>query len=165
MNKRLAAFSMVFGLVLINAAQAQDRPNVPDFYSSLETVELAMVDRCETIEVRELEFLLDVTRVSQQQIDCTGFEYMEAKRFVELMFSDDELDLIIVLIEPDEFEALSQTFRDTYGEPTHDSAIGQFYYGDAVAIRTRPFEVVFASRRVRANYQLYMDHMGGDLSD
>lgn len=165
MNKRLAALSVVFGLMQINAAQAQDRPNVPDFYSSIETVELAMADKCETIEVRELEFLLDVTRVSQQQIDCTGFEYLGAKRFVELMFSDDELDLVIVLINPDEFEALSQKFRETHGEPTHDSAIGQFYYGDAVAIRTRPFEVVFASRRVRANYQLYMDHMGSDTSN
>lgn len=74
--------------------------------------------------MRDLDLLLDVARESQRQIDCTGFEYRGRKRFMELMFSDDELDLVIVLIEPEEYESLASQFRETYGEVTHDSVVG-----------------------------------------
>ncbi len=135
------------------------RPDVPPFYSSLAEVRAAVEDRCDEIEVRDLDLLLDVARESQRQIDCTGFEYRGRKRFMELMFSDDELDLVIVLIEPEEYESLALQFRETYGEVTHDSVVGQFFYYSAVASRTRPHEVVFVSKRARANYQVYMDSM------
>ena len=135
------------------------RPDVPPFYSALAEVKAAVQYRCDEIEVRDLNLLLDVARESQQQIDCKGFEYRGKKRFMELMFSDGELDLVIILIEPEEYESLAEQFLETYGKTTHDSRIGLFFYDSAVAIRTRPHECVFVSKRARANYQLYMDDM------
>jgi len=146
-------------------AQYKFRPDIPNFYSSIEDVAGKITTRCRNMTIRDLDFLLDVARKSQRQIDCEGFEYRGKDRFMELMFSDDELDLVIVLIEQEEYEALSQKFKETYGQPTHDSEIGQFYYYDAVAIRTRPYEVVFTSKRTRANYQVYMDYMARQETD
>lgn len=150
---------MIASAVAASSAQAEFRPDVPEFYSSIETVEAAVKPRCSWSELRELRLLLDVARQSQMQIDCKGFLYRGKERVMELMFSDGELDLVIVLIDEEDYAELAQEFRETYGEVTHDSPIGQFYYYDAVAIRTRPYEVVFTSKRTRANYQLYMDAM------
>jgi hypothetical protein len=164
MSSLLLSLSFVF-LAVLNPAQAEDfRPDVPPFYSSLADVEASMEGRCASMEVRELDLLLDVARERQQQIDCRGFDYRGAPRFMELMFSDGELDLVIVLIEEEEFEDLATRFRNTYGQITHESPIGLFFYFDAVAIRTRPHEVVFTSKRTRANYQLYMDQMAREAA-
>lgn len=135
------------------------KPDVPPFYTSLTEVESFIKDRCDDLEVRELSLLLDVARISQRQIDCQGFEYRGKKRFMELMFSDGELDLVIVLVDADEYEPLCQLLRAAHGRASHESPIGLFFHDAAVAIRTRPHEVVFVSKRARANYQLYMDAM------
>ncbi len=150
---------LITGLAAVTTAQAQFRPDIPDFYSTLETVKTAVEPLCSSSDIRELDILLDVTRSSQQQIDCEGFMYRGKERFMELMFSDGELDLVIILLDREDYEALLVEFRATYGETTHESDIGQFWYYSAVALRTRPYEVVFASKRTRANYQLYMDYM------
>ena len=158
----------LFALLGILPAQSNGfRPEVPPFYSTLAEVRAAVETRCDEIEVRDLNLLLDVARESQRQIDCQGFEYRGKKRLMELMFSDDELDLVIVLLDADDHPALESQFREAYGEALHDSPIGLFFYDSAVALRTRPHEVVFVSKRARANYQVYMDSMareagGGD---
>ncbi len=143
--------------------QEVSRPDLPAFYTSLATVRAAVDPRCDTLEVRRLDMLLDVARQSQQQIDCDGYRFRGRKRFMELMFSDDQLDLVIVLTDPDEHEAFADALRAQHGEPTHDSQIGLYFYDAAVALRTEPHEVVFVSKRVRAQYQLYMDSMAGEV--
>jgi len=151
---------LLLTLLTTGTGLAEDfRPDVPAFYSTLAQVRAAVEGRCDELDVRDLELLLDVARESQRQIDCRGFEYRGKKRFMELMFSDGELDLVIVLIEPEEYESFAEAFRETYGQATHDSPIGLFFYDAAVATRTRPYELVFVSKRTRANYQVYMDYM------
>ncbi len=144
------------------AGQEISRPDLPAFYATLATVRAAVGPRCDALEVRRLDMLLDVARPTQQQIDCDGYLFRGRKRFMELMFSDDQLDLVIVLTDPDEHEAFADTLRAQHGEPTHDSEIGLYFYDAAVALRTEPHEVVFVSKRVRAQYQLYMDSMAGE---
>jgi len=159
MTLLLFALSLIF-IDIVPKVHANDfRPDVPAFYSSIDDVKMVMGERCVSMRVRELDLLLDVAREHQQQIDCYGFEYLGTPRFMELMFSDGELDLVIVLIEQEEFTELASEFREAYGQVTHESNIGLFFYFDAVAIRTQPHELVFTSKRTRANYQLYMDHM------
>ena len=156
----------LFAVLSILPAQSNDfRPDVPPFYSTLAEVRAAVETRCDEIEVRELNLLLDVARESQQQIDCEGFEYRGKKRLMELMFSDNELDLVIVLIDEAEHSELEPQFRETYGDVLHESPIGLFFYDSAVAIRTRPHEVVFVSKRARANYQVYMDSMAREAGE
>ncbi len=159
MKPLLFTLSLMFLVTGIKVHAKDFRPDVPAFYSSLTDVKSVMEKRCVSMRVRELDLLLDVAREHQQQIDCHGFEYLGAPRFMELMFSDGELDLVIVLIEQEEFAALASEFRAVYGQVSHESNIGLFFYFDAVAIRTQPHEVVFTSKRTRANYQVYMDHM------
>ena len=152
--------SPFFGLEALSVASLPAkqnlRPDVPAFYTDLETVREAVTERCETVEVRDLRLLLDVARRSQRQIDCRGFIYRGRSSFMELMFSDDQLDLIIILFEPDDYTAIEKKFRETFSPFTLESKIGLFSYENAVALRTRPHEIVFVSRRARANYQLCM---------
>ena len=144
------------------AGQDISRPELPAFYAILATVRAAVEPRCDALEVRRLAMLLDVARQTQQQIDCDGYLLRGRKRFMGLMFSDEQLDLVIVLTDPDEHEAYADTLRAQHGEPTHDSEIDLYFYDAAVALRSEPHEVVFVSKRVRAQYQLYMDSMAGE---
>ena len=53
-------------------AEQVSRPDLPAFYASLATVRAAVAPRCDELEARELEMLLDVARQTQKQIDCQG---------------------------------------------------------------------------------------------
>ena len=140
-------------------AEQDLRPNLPAFYTHIDTVKEVVSDRCETIEIRDLPLLLDAARTSQRQIDCSGFIYRGRPAFLELMFSDDQLDLIIVMFEPGEYAAIETEYREKFGPISHESGIGLYSYENAVALRTQPHEIVFVSKRVRAQYQLYMEDM------
>jgi len=73
------------------AGQDTSRPDLPVFYATLATVRAAVKPRCDALEVRRLDMLLDVACQTQQQIDCDGYLFRGRKRFMELMFSDDQL--------------------------------------------------------------------------
>ena len=96
------------------------RPDVPPFYTSLAVVTAAMEGRCTTMELRDLDKLLDVTRQRKQKIDCHGFVNRGAPSFMELMFSDGELDLDIVLMEEDEYEGMAAEVSESYGKLTRE---------------------------------------------
>jgi len=100
---------------------------------------------------------LPTAQYSQSQLDLSGFSYAGQKRNVELVFADDSLDLIWILINPGEDSLFVEEFTRLYGAPTHIREDATFFLNDGVAVRNNPYEVLFLSERLKEPYRHWLD--------
>jgi len=129
---------------------------IGSFGTSIETIRRTLDGQCDSLSERRLPVLLSVVEHDQIQLECSGFPYRGMKRFVELMFSDDELDIIHIMgTEPDHNELRSAVI-DECGEPTYSSTTVEYFGLHGVSLRTDPYEISFVSHRVRQQYEGYM---------
>ena len=126
------------------------------FGDNVETIRRSLDTRCDSLSERPLPLLLSVVEKEQTQLECSGFLYRERKRFVELMFSDDELDISHIMgTEPDHDELRSAVIGE-HGQSTFSSRTVEHYGSLGISLRTDPHEISLVSQRVRQQYEEYM---------
>lgn len=124
------------------------RPEPFAFGSSVEQMERRLGPLCASLEVRVITPpTAPLARISQHQIDCDGFLYAGKPRKVELVFQDNQLDLVWILFPAEEKDAFLQAFTARYGKPTLQVGFGSIYLAAGAAVRNVPSEVLFASER------------------
>ncbi|WP_338517969.1 hypothetical protein [Alteromonas gracilis] len=115
---------------------------------SVEYIKKEALKVCKSIEEREIAPITGpLAKLSQNQIDCEGLYYAGKPRSVELVFQDDQLDLIWILIPELEKEHINNAMTKTYGAPTMVIDYGAIYLQVNAAVRNKPSEVLFASSR------------------
>lgn len=115
---------------------------------SVESIKKEALKACKSIEERDIFPITGpLAKLSQKQIDCEGFYYAGKPRSVELVFQDDQLDLIWILIPELEREHINTAMTATYGAPTMVVDYGAIYLQVNAAVRNKPSEVLFASSR------------------
>lgn len=124
------------------------RPEMFIFGESFNASKEKALDACERIVERDIvPITAPLAKESQKQIDCYGLFYAGKPRKAELVFQDDQLDLIWILFPAEEQDEIIQSMTDFYGEPTMVIGYGTIYLQANAAVRAEPSEVLFASER------------------
>lgn len=124
------------------------RPATFAFGSSVAEMEERLGPLCTSLDVRAITPpTAPLARLSQHQIDCEGFLYAGKPRKVELVFQDDQLDIVWILFPEDEKAAFIAAFTARYGAPSLEVEFGTVFLPAAAAVRNTPTEVLFASER------------------
>ena len=148
MSRLLAALLAVS--LLSPAAHATDiaKPAVFQFGSSVADMEARMKPLCTSLNTRGITpITAPLAKHSQVQIDCLGFAYAGHPRKVELVFQDDQLDIVWVRFPEEERPQLLAAFKARHGEPSQDIDFGTVFLQANAALRNKPSEVLFASDR------------------
>lgn len=157
MNIIIAALFSI--LISVGSTNKQiTKPEVFEFGKSLTEIKAKVAPLSDSISVKlNEEIQLPTAQKSQSQLDIFGFEFEGKKRNVELIFADDQLDIVWILTEAEEEQIFVKAFSKQYGEPTHKMEIMTFYVNDGVAVRNQPHEVLFISERLKAPYKQWLD--------
>jgi hypothetical protein len=134
--------------------------SIGSFGDNTETIRNRLRGRCDELTERTLSLLLSVAKRDQTQLECDGFLYRRRRRFVELMFSDDRLDIVHIMRTEPDHEELRELLRQAYGEPSFRSDQAIYYPSQGISLRTQPFEISFVSERVREEYGHYIRSLG-----
>lgn len=142
---------LLLALAFSSAVQAQDQITKPEylrFGASLVEVQSALTSKCAALNTRSISpITAPLAKESQVQIDCEGFRYGGAERKMELVFQDDQLDIIWILLAEEELPLFKQEFTQAYGEPSFEIDFGTVFLQANAAVRIQPPEVLFASAR------------------
>ena len=143
---------LVLALLLCGGAQAAPpdvaRPEAFAFGGTVAEIQARLAPLCASLRLRVvLPMTAPLARESQHQIDCEGFVYAGEPRKVELVFQDDRLDLVWILIPEAERASIVEAFAARYGAPSFESPFGTVYLQLGAAVRRQPSEVMFASSR------------------
>lgn len=136
-------------LAVSSPAFAQDvsLPPSVDWGASAEAVEEALDGKCANgLTVREIDppFLPDVED-RQLQIDCDGLDHFGAPRFAEFVIGDDRLQMVWVMVEPDEEDSAIAAMREAYGQPSAQGAMFIAFEEHRTAWRSEPTEFLYYS--------------------
>jgi hypothetical protein len=132
------------------------RHHIGEFGDSMETIRKNLEGRYSKLEERELKLILSTAKNKQTQLECYDFEYRGKKRFVELMFSDNKLEIIHIMKTKEDHDELKAILKDKYGEPSYSSDVVDYYADQGISLRTKPYEISFHSNRVNVEYDGYM---------
>ncbi len=145
-------------LCFSNLTEQISKPDVFEFGKSMKELKAQLSPLCDSISVKLNEPIqLPTAQKSQSQLDIHGFEYAGKKRTVELIFADDQLDVVWILTEAEEEKPLIKEFSKRFGKPTHQLEEITFFLNDGVAVRNQPHEVLFISERLKAPYKQFLD--------
>ena len=149
MNKLVFSFLV---LLLLTSCSFQnysvEKPVIFELGNSFDTVKEKIINECEKVTEKSIvPITAPLAKESQKQIDCFGFLYAGKKRKIELVFQDDQLDLIWILIPADEKEEIISKMNELYGAPSMVINYGTIYLQANAAFRNEPSEVLFASKR------------------
>lgn len=146
-----AAFVLAFILMSAGAgagATTIDRPEIFKFGSSVQSIQATLAPFCDVVSVRDIiPITAPLARGSQQQIDCSGFLYAGAKRDIELVFQDNQLDLVWILFPEQETGFFIKEFVNRYGPASMEIDFGVIFLQANAAVRRTPSEVLFVSDR------------------
>ncbi len=124
------------------------RPEPFVFGSTVAQMQQRLAPLCTSLRVRVVAPpTAPLARISQHQVDCDGFMYAGQPRKVELVFQDDQLDLVWILFPAQEKHAFLEAFTARYGKPSLEVDFGSIYLAANAAVRNAPTEVLFASER------------------
>ena len=130
--------------------------NIGEWGDNMETIRKNLEGRCSKIEERELRIILSTAKNRQTQLECYNFIYRGEKRFVELMFSDDNLEIIHIMKTEKDHDELKTILAEKYGEPSYSSDVVDYYAAQGISLRTKPHEISFHSDKVKIEYDGYM---------
>lgn len=124
------------------------KPNSFTLGASFQEIKSKAIGECESIKQRNIVPITSpLAKESQKQIDCFGYMYAGKPRKVELVFLDNQLDLIWILISESEKNEVIYHMSKYYGEPSMVIDFGTVYLQENSAVRNVPPEVLFASQR------------------
>lgn len=136
-------------LAVSSPALAQDvtLPQYIEWGAGAEAVEKALDGKCANgLTVREIDppFLPDIED-RQLQIDCDGLDHFGAPRFAEFVIGDDRLQMVWVMVEPEEEDSAIAAMREAYGQPSAESELFVAFEDFRTAWRSEPAEFLFYS--------------------
>ncbi|WP_049723752.1 hypothetical protein [Gilvimarinus polysaccharolyticus] len=150
MNKSILIF-ILFSLLSAGCSTSRYSVAKPEAFKlgeNFEAIKKKALSECEKITQREIiPITAPLAKRSQMQIDCIGLLYAGKPRKVELVFQDDQLDLIWILIPIEEKDEVIESMSKLYGEPSMVIDYGAIYLNVNAAVRNEPTEVLFASKR------------------
>ncbi|WP_372017077.1 hypothetical protein [Pseudoxanthomonas sp. 10H] len=125
------------------------KPEPFAFGSPVAEVRQRLAPLCTSLQVRVVTAppLAPLARISQHRIDCEGFPYAGRPRKVELVFQDNQLDLVWITFPAQEKDAFLRAFNARYGRPSLQVGFGSVYLAAGAAVRNVPTRVMFASPR------------------
>jgi len=151
---------LLFALALGCASQKDDsnslEHHIGEFGDSMETIRKNLEGRYSKLEERELDIILSTAKNKQTQLECYDFMYRGKKRFVEMMFSDDKLEIIHIMKTESDHEELKAILAKKYGKPSYSSEVVDYYTTPGISLRTKPHEISFHSKNVNLEYDGYM---------
>lgn len=145
--------SIVVALIMFlnGCASPQYSTSKPEefaFGESVESIKEKISTKCLDMKLKDIvPITAPLAEESQTQIDCFGFDYAGNPRKVELVFQDDQLDIVWVLFPVEEREKIIASFMAIYGEPSMTIDFGTIFLQANAAVRNNPSEVLFASDR------------------
>lgn len=156
----LAAASLC-ALIALHAPASQPfaRPEVIRWGATTAELERALAagKLCKTMTTRPIvPAFLDHVKDKQVQIDCDGFVFQGAPRWVEFVIGDDSLEMVWVMTTQEE-ESLTRSMIAAYGEPTHRSAKYTAFANHGAALRFKTAEVLFYSERVAGEAERWFE--------
>ena len=158
-NKRLmiALVSITLLIACTTQNNTLEKPNILKFGTSMQEMEAHLMPLSDSLSVRLDEPLqLPTAKKSQAQLDVYGFEFGGKKRTLELIFADDALDIVWILIEKDEAQKFIHELKEKYGAPTHITPEATFFLNHGVAVKNAPHEVLFISNRLKEPYGQFL---------
>ena len=88
-------------------------------------------------------------KINKTQLECTDLLYRGKKRFIEFMFSDNQLEIIHIMKTESDHIELKGLLEKKYGEPSFSSDVVDYYAAQGISLRTKPHEISFHSSRVK----------------
>lgn len=150
MNKLISVFLM-FLTPTAGCATQQYTVSKPEEFVLGESFDISResaLNVCESISEKDIvPITAPLALKSQKQIDCFGLIYAGKPRKVELVFQDDQLDLIWILLPSEEKTTVINELTRLYGKPSMVIDYGTIYLQANAAFRNIPSEVLFASKR------------------
>lgn len=158
-NTHKVTFLILFSIFFMGCkSEPIDKPKVFTFGASVDVMNEVMAPLCDSIIKRNIDPReLPTATYSQVQLDCYGFEFDGKKRKIELVFGDDELDLVWLFTEASEQEKYIDNFKSLYGKPSHEIEDATFFIKAGVAIRNDPHEILLISERLKFPYEQWLD--------
>jgi hypothetical protein len=143
---------MIVALLLMAVGlNAQDlahfeKPKAIQYGASAAQTEQALAGLCAKRRTRVIErpFLRDVKR-RQLQIDCDGFPFMGKGRWAEFVIRDDKLEMVWIMVDAVEQQAIVAAMTKAHGKPTSKTSRYIAFTKGRAAWRHKPAEVLFYS--------------------
>ena len=130
--------------------------HIGEFGDSMETIRKNLEGRYRKLEERELQIILSTAKKRQTQLECYDFVYRGKKRFVELMFSDNKLEVIHIMKTEEDHDELKTILADKFGKPSYSSSVVEYYAAQRISLRSKPYEISFHSEKIKDEYDGYM---------
>ena len=126
-------------------AETFAKPELIRWGASTAEIEAALEGKCKNgFIVRPIEPpFLPVVESNQVQVDCDGFEFMGAPRWVEFVIGDDRLQMVWLMVEDEDQERIVAAMTAAYGEPSGENAKYIAFAQERAAWRFVPAEVLF----------------------
>ncbi|MDE1467344.1 hypothetical protein [Aurantiacibacter sp. D1-12] len=127
-------------------AQEVSLPQSVEWGASAEAVEGALEGKCaDGLTVREISPPFLPNASEQVQIDCAGLDHFGAPRFAEFVIGDDRLQMVWVMVEPEEEDSAIAAMREAYGQPSAESELFIAFESHRTAWRHEPAEFLYYS--------------------
>lgn len=149
MLRKSLALVVIFISGLVQASTADiTKPEQFTFGSSVSEMQDKLKPLCSSVKTRSIiPITAPLAKRIQEQIDCHGFDYGGKKRKIELVFQDDQLDIVWILFPEEEKAFFINAFTTKYGKPSFEIDFGTVYLQANAAVRNTPSEVLFVSDR------------------
>ncbi len=134
------------------------QPGVVAFGASVAEMEKNLTDRCGKTTTRRIDppFLPDV-KTKQMQIDCDGLPFLGKDRWSEFVFRDDALQMVWIMITPEEEQSIMADMTEVYGAPTRRNERYAAFTQGRAALRFKPAEVLFYSEEIAPHIARWFD--------
>ena len=143
---RLVLTSLAFAASTPAMAQDVTLPDQIEWGADAAAVAAALEGECAGgMTLRDIEepFLPGVTR--QSQIDCDGFEHFGGQRLAEFVIGDDRLQMVWIMVEPEEEDDAVAAMRAAYGQPSAEAEMFVAFESANTAWRAQPPEFLYYS--------------------
>jgi len=94
-------------------------------------------------------FLPEVKR-NQVQIDCDGLDFLGAPRWAEFVVGDDRLQMVWIMVEPEDQQRAVAALIAAYGEPSSANENYVAFSEHNAAWRSEPPEVLYYAEELAA---------------
>lgn len=127
------------------AASDPLKPEIMRFGASAAEIEAGLQGKCANGFVnRPIDPpFLPVVTTKQVQIDCDGFDFLGAPRWTEFVIGDDRLQMVWIMVKPEDQQKIVAALTEAYGEPSHRNADYIVFTQANAAWRFKPAEVLF----------------------
>ncbi len=100
---------------------------------------------------------LPAVETAQVQVDCDGFEFMGAPRWAEFVIGDDRLQMVWIMVEKEDQEAIVAAMTAALGAPASENDKYIAYPQARTAWRFEPPEVLFYAEELDSGILPYFE--------